>query len=294
MRKKPRPVVPSRFVRRDGETDILRKGSSHSFKSDLYHWLLGLKWPQFLGLISVFYLASNTLFAIAYLLEKGSIHNAREGSFLDAFFFSVQTMATIGYGAMYPHTPYANFIVALEALVGLLGVAMVTGLAFARFSIPKAKVMFSEVAVIAPHNGVPTLMFRAANQRHNSILEAQLTLTLSRNEYTKEGEFMRRLRDLELIRRETPIFALSWTAMHPIDENSPLYGCTKESLLADEVELIVILTGLDETVSQTVHARYSYVSEEILWNMRLVDILGKTLNGRRYVDYARFHDVMPV
>ncbi len=284
----------SRFVRRDGQTDILRQGSSQSLKSDLYHWLLALKWPQFFGLINLLYLVSNALFAFAYLLEAGSIHNARPGSFLDAFFFSVQTMATIGYGAMYPQTAYANAIVALEALVGLLGVAMVTGLAFARFSTPTAKVMFSDVAVIAPRNQVPTLMLRAANRRRNSILEAQMRLTLARNELTDEGEFMRRLHDLKLIRNGTPIFALSWTAMHPIDEKSPLYGCTAESLAEQEIELIVTLTGIDETVSQTIHARYSYVAEEILWNMRFVDILGKTPEGKRYVDYRRFHDVIPV
>lgn len=294
MGKKQRSSSPLRFVRWDGKTDIIRKGSSNSFKTDLYHWLLNLKWPYFLGLICLLYIASNVLFALAYLVEKDSIQNARPGSLLDAFFFSVQTMATIGYGAMYPRTPYANAIVALEALVGLLGVAMVTGLAFARFSVPTAKVMFSNFAVVAPQNGVPTLMMRAANRRRNSIVEAQVRLTLARNEYTEEGESMRRLHDLTLIRNRTPIFALSWTAMHPIDENSLLYGATPESLAKDEVELIITLTGIDETVSQTIHARYSYVAEEILWNMRFVDILGKTPDGRRYVDYGRFHEVKPV
>lgn len=294
MGKKQRPSQQSRFVRRDGKTDIIRKGSSHSFKSDLYHWLLTLKWPQFLGLICFLYVASNTLFACAYLLEKNSIHNARPGSFFDAFFFSVQTMATIGYGAMYPNTPYANAIVAIEALVGLLGVAMITGLAFARFSIPTAKVMFSNVTVITLNNGIPTLMLRAANRRRNSILEAQLRLTLGRNEITAEGEYMRRLYDLNLARNQTPIFSLTWMAMHPIDEASPLYGYTPELLAEQEVELIVTLTGLDETVSQTIHARYSYMAQEILWNMRFVDILGRTSEGKRYVDYTRFHEVIPL
>jgi inward rectifier potassium channel len=293
MGKRQNTDVRSRLVRRNGQTNILRKGSSHSFKSDLYHWLLALKWPPFLGLITLLYLASNALFACAYLLEKGSIHNARPGSFLDAFFFSVQTMATIGYGAMYPNTPYANAIVAIEALVGLLGVAMITGLSFARFSIPTAKVIFSNVAVISLHNGIPTLMLRAANRRRNSILEAQLRLTLARNEITTEGEYMRRLHDLNLVRNQTPIFTLTWMAMHPIDQKSPLYEATPELLAEQEVELIVTLTGLDETVSQTIHSRYSYVAPEILWNMRFVDILGKTPDGKRYVDYTHFHAVIP-
>lgn len=203
-------------------------------------------------------------------------------------------MATIGYGALYPRTPYANWVVAIEALFGLLGVAIVTGLAFARFSRPTARVMFSRVAVIAPHNGVLTLMYRTANQRYNQILEAQQRVTLVRNEITAEGNFMRRFYDLQLLRSQTPLFALTWTVMHPLDENSPLYGLTAEMLVSQEVEILVTFTGLDETVSQTIHARHSYIPEEILWNMRFVDILSRTPDGQRFIDYTRFHEVTPL
>jgi inward rectifier potassium channel len=242
----------------------------------------------------VSYIATNTLFALLYLAGGDCLKNARPGSFWDAFFFSVQTMATIGYGAIYPSTDYANVLVTLEALVGLMGVAMSTGLMFARFSRPTARVLFSRVAVIAPHNGVSTLMFRVANERRNQILEAQIGVSLLRNEVTTEGEYMRRFYDLKLVRSQTRNFSLTWTVMHQIDESSALYGETPESLAETETDIVLTLTGLDETVSQTVHARYYYLTEEILWDKRFVEIFATKRDGRRVIDYTRFHDVMPV
>ena len=271
--------------------DIVRKGVSHSKWSDPYHLILIIDWPGFFGLTVACYVATNTLFALLYLAGGDSIKNARPGSFLDAFFFSIQTMATIGYGAMYPQTDYANILVSIEALVGLMGVAMVTGLLFARFSRPTARVLFSNVAVITPHNGVPTLIFRTANERRNQILEAQIGVSLLRNEVTTEGESMRRFYDLKLVRNQTRNFSLSWTVMHQIDESSPLYGETAESLIEAEMDIVVTLTGLDETVSQTIHARHYYLSEEVLWDMRFVDIFYTKPDGRRVIDYTRFHEV---
>jgi inward rectifier potassium channel len=234
------------------------------------------------------------LFAFAYLVGGDGIANARPGNFLDAFFFSVQTMASIGYGAMYPQTAYANVLVTVEALMGLLGLSMATGLMFARFSRPTARVLFSRVAVITAYNGLPSLMFRAANQRQNRILEAHMWVTLVRDEITKEGQFMRRFYELPLVRSHSPLFALSWTVMHIIDENSPFYGVTAEMMVEEEMEIIVTLTGIDETVAQSIHARHSYDAREILWNMQFLDILSKTRDGRRVVDYSRFHEVLPV
>src|SRR4028119_1320700 len=181
--------------------EIVRKGISHSDWRDPYHLLLTLGWSRFIGLIVVSYIDTNTLFALLYLAGGDCLKNARPGSFWDAFFFSVQTMATIGYGAIYPSTDYANVLVTLEALVGLIGVAMSTGLMFARFSRPTARVLFSRVAVIAPHNGVPTLMLRVANERRNQVLAAQMGGALLRNEVTAEGEYMRRFYDLKLVRK---------------------------------------------------------------------------------------------
>lgn len=301
MDKTPRNLPPTRKANQKPRFDIvsnrrfeiIRKGISHSHWRDPYHLLLTIDWARFIGLTIVSYIAINTLFALLYLAQENSIKNARPGSFFDAFFFSVQTMATIGYGAMYPQTHYANILVSIEALVGLIGVALGTGLAFARFSRPTAKVLFSRVAVITPYNGVPTLIFRVANERRNQIIEAQLGISLLRNEVTTEGEYMRRFYDLQLVRNQTRNFSLTWTVMHPIDQSSPLYGETPESLVETETDITITLIGFDETVAQTVHARHYYLAEEILWNMRFVDIFSRKRDGRRIIDYSRFHDVIP-
>ncbi|MFB2936411.1 ion channel [Aerosakkonemataceae cyanobacterium BLCC-F154] len=281
-------------VSRDRRTKILSKGSSHSHWRDPYHWLLTISWDKFVIVIIIAYTIVNTLFALAYLAGGDCIANARPGSFADAFFFSIQTMASIGYGAMYPKTDYANLVVAIEALVGLMFLAMATGLMFSRFSRPTAKVLFSKVAVIAPYNGKPTLMFRTANERHNQIFEAEMHVSLVRDEVSIEGTVMRRFYDLKLVRHQTPIFALTWTGMHIIDETSPLYGETAETLHHSNIEIIVILTGIDETVAQPIHSRHSYLADEIHWNHLFVDILTTLPNGKRLIDYTNFHDVIPL
>ena len=293
MKKKRRLPSPVRILKQNGRLNIVGMGAWYSYWRDPYHLLLTISWPWFLVLIALGYFVANSLFALAYLAGGNCIANARPGNFLDAFFFSVQTMASIGYGVMYPLTGYANAMVAIEALTGLMGLAMGSGLMFARFSRSTARVLFSRVAVIAPSNGVPTLMLRAANQRRNQILEAQLRVRLTRDELTTEGHFMRRIHDLKLVRSQNPVFSLSWTAMHPIDEHSPLYGITAETLAAAEATIIVTLSGIDETVSQILHARHIYAAQDILWNMRFADILMITPDGHRHIDYTRFHDVIP-
>lgn len=294
MKKIRRPLPLVRILRQNGRFNIVGMGAWYSYWRDPYHLLLTIPWSGFLTLIALGYVAANAVFALLYLAGGNGIENAQPGNFLDAFFFSVQTMASIGYGAMYPRTAYANALVATEALVGLLGLAMATGLMFARFSRPTARVLFSRVAVIAPYDGVPTLMFRAANQRRNQILEAQLRIGLVRDEVNAEGQFMRRFYDLKLVRSQNPIFVLTWTAMHQIDELSPLHGATPELLATTETALVVTLTGIDETVSQTIHARHTFGAQDILWSMRFVDILLRMPNGQRYIDYSRFHDVIPI
>jgi inward rectifier potassium channel len=294
---KQRLSSPQRLVSQKGGFNVVRLGASQSRWGDSYHLFLTMSWPRLLGLLSVMYITLNALFALAYLSDpalEGGIANAHPKVFWDAFFFSVQTMASIGYGAMYPRTIYTNAIVTVESLLGLLWLTMAMGLMFARFSRPTARVLFSQVAVIAPQDGLPTLMFRAANQRGNQILEAQLRLTLVRNVMTEEGEFMRRFYDMRLSRSQSPIFALTWTAMHPIDEHSPLYGITAEELAEVEAEVIVTLIGLDDSFSQTIHARHSYIPAEIIWNMRFADIITRTPDGRRAVDYTHFHQVVPL
>jgi inward rectifier potassium channel len=258
---------------------------------DLYHRLLTMPWTGFFSLLAVAYLAFNTAFALLYWFQEGSIANS-DRSFANAFFFSVQTMATIGYGEMRPVTLYANLLVSVEVLLGLMGFALATGVIFARFSRPTARVMFSAVAVVTRHDGKPTLMFRAANQRANRILEAQVTVTLARNEITAEGENMRRFYDLAAARSRTPLFVLSWSVMHVIDDSSPLSGATPDSLAGQQAQIIVTIIGLDETLSQTVHARHTYNASDILFGRRLANILTRGLGPTPVVDYSRFHDTV--
>jgi inward rectifier potassium channel len=257
---------------------------------DPYHRLLTIPWSAFFGLIALAYGAFNAFFAALYLAQDRAIANT-DGTFANAFFFSVQTMATIGYGEMRPATLYANVVVSVEVLLGLVGFALATGVIFARFSRPTARILFSDVAVVTRHDGHPTLMFRAANQRRNRILEAEVTLTLARNETTAEGGWIRRLRELPVERRRSPLFQLSWTVMHVIRAESPLQGASPEELAVQEAELIATIVGIDETLSQTVYARHSYGAGEILYGRRFADILSRG-DGERMIDFGRFHDTV--
>ncbi len=295
----PDPRAPRRakgvhLLAPSGRVTIERLGLPRHPANDLYHFLLTTSWPKLLVVTAGAYVAANCLFALAYLALGDGIENAKGGSFTDAFFFSVQTMATIGYGKMVPHSFAANVLVTLEALIGMLSVAMASGLMFAKLSRPTARVLFSNVALVCPYDGRPTLMFRAANERANQILEAQMRVTLARDETTAEGVKMRRFYDLALSRSQNAVFALTWTAMHPITESSLLHGATPESLAAQGAEIIVSVTGIDDTFSQTVHARHSYFPEEIAFDVRFVDILTVFPDGHRQIDYGKFHDVTPV
>ena len=278
-----------RLVNPDGNFNIVRKGVSKFDWDDLYHVLLTLSWLKLFAVVGAGYIITNIIFAFLYLAAGNGIENMREGDFFDAFFFSVQTMATIGYGAMYPKTLFANTLVAIEALLGLVGVSVGSGLVFARFSLPKARVMFSRIAVVTPYNGIPTFMFRVANERQSWILEAQVNVSVIISEITEEGEAMRRFYKLPLFRNQSSLFALTWTVMHPINESSPLYGITLEEMQEKEMEILITITGIDQTVSDNIHAHHSYIPTEILWNHKFVDILSKTRNGKRSVDYSCFH-----
>jgi inward rectifier potassium channel len=260
-------------------------------RTDLYHVLLTSGWVGFFALLAASYAVFNLAFAFLYWLQAGSIFNAKPGSFADAFFFSVQTMATIGYGDMHPATLYANLLVTVEVLLGLTGFALATGLIFARFSRPTARIMFSRNAVITTYDGRPVLMFRAANQRRNRINEAQASLMLVQNEWTREGTVMRRFYDLKLTRARNPAFILTWTVMHPIDEDSPLKGVKPEAMKEREAEVVAALFGVDESFSQTIYARYGYTADHIRWGGRFTDIIGRTPEGRLTVDYDKFHDI---
>jgi inward rectifier potassium channel len=280
------------LIARDRADRVLALGLRRLWVGDLYHRILTVGWCGFFLGGGGLYLAANAAFALLYLIEPGAIMNAKPGAFADAFFFSVQTMATIGYGQMAPATLYANVLMTIETGVGLMFIALTTGLVFARFSRPTARVLFSEVAVIGPYNGKPTLSVRLANERQNQILAAEVTMTLVRDEVSLEGDVRRRFYDLRLIRHRSPVFALTFTVMHEIDGDSPLHGETAESLAAANAELLVTASGVDETLAQPVHARTSYLPQEIRWDRRFADIMGWTEDGQRAIDYGRFHDTI--
>lgn len=271
------------------------RGRSASAWDDVYHLVLTRSWWSFLGVAFALYLVINVAFATVYALAPGSIASARAGNFEDAFYFSVQTMATIGYGGMTPATRFAHVVVTVEALVGIMYTALLTGLTFSKFARPRAKVLFSKVAVIQPRNGVPHLCFRMANWRHNLVLEAQLRVILLVLERTTEGDVMRLPMELKLVRDRTALFAMTWTAMHRIDETSPFSADgALERLSGEGAELYLSLTGFDETVMQTVHARYRYKIADIVPGARFADVVQINADGSREIDYELFHDVVPI
>ncbi|HLY56899.1 MAG TPA: ion channel [Stellaceae bacterium] len=286
LRRRRKPKV-------DKVGNVSRLGLERPGWNDLYHDLLTMSVPALLGFVAVAYLSANMVFAALYVLV-GGVANARPDSLADMFFFSIQTMATIGYGNMYPVSFGANLLATAEVVFGLLTIALFTGVMFARISRPTAKVMFSEVAVIAPVNGIPTLAFRVANQRRNRIVEAQVSVSVLREEVTLEGASLRRFHDLSLLRSRTPIFALTWTVMHPIDAQSPLYGLDHKVLAEEDCEFICSLTGLDDISVQTVHVRHVYEASDIRWGARFVDIFQQGENGEWSIDYERFHDTEAV
>ena len=289
----PTPTPPQqglRFIDRDGRVLVPRVGVQRRPLSDLYFSLLHLPWRWLVPLLFSVYLLIVTLFALLYRLDPHGVGNARPDVFADYFFFSVHTLATIGYGTFSPQSLWAHLLVTIEAFVGLLAMAMLTGLTFAKFSRPTARVLFSHRGVVAALDGRPTLMVRMANGRDGNVVEANLRLTLVRDVRSAEGVAMRRFYDLPLLRSWTPIFALTWTVYHVIDEDSPLYGLGAADLTASHAELVVTLSGLDETLGQSIHARFSYTPDEIVWNARFVDVIEERPEGRR-VNYARLHDV---
>jgi inward rectifier potassium channel len=273
-----------------GESPI--RGAPTRPLDDVYYSLVKAPWPVLIGVIAVGFTAANLLFALGFFLDTGGIENVRSHDFIDLFFFSVQTMATIGYGKMEPITLFSNILVSIEALTGLLALALMTGLVFAKFSLPSARVRFSRYIVIGPRDGTNSLMIRMANQRANRILEAHIHVVLARQEVTAEGDEIRRLYDLETTRSHSAMFALSWTAVHQLTEGSPLFGATPESMAKCAPEIIVSITGLDETFTQTIHARHSYALDEIVWNARFADVLVLHPDGSRSVDYTHFDEII--
>lgn len=269
-----------------------RKWAPHE---DIYHFLLTRSWFALFGLVAAVFVAVNALFAGLYMLQPGCIANARPDSFEDLFYFSVQTMATIGYGNMSPATRFSHIVVTIEAVIGMLGVALVTGITFSKFARPTARVLFSEKVVITRRDGVPHLQVRMANFRHNQIIDATTRIVLLAQEKTREGETIRRQVDLPLVRDRTSVLILTFTAMHKIDENSPLYGeDTLKRLREGGATFIVSMNGCDETTGQTVHTVHTYAMDDVVENAQFADVLTTAEDGTRELDYRKFHQIVPL
>jgi len=274
-----------------GGRDYFMPRIAPSVLHDLYHYLMTVSWARLFSVIAGFFLIFDFLFGCLYDLVPGSVANLSPPGFGGAFFFSVETLATVGYGDMHPQTLYGHVVAMIEMFVGLMMLAIVTGIMFARFSRPRARFLFARVAVIRPINGQRTLMFRVANARQNVVQEASAKLRMVRDEVTLEGLRMRRIRDLALIREQQPAFFIGWTIMHAIDEASPLYHETEESLRRSNASFILSVSGTDDTTGHQLMAREQYGSEAIYWNKAYRDVLHVTPEGATHIDYSKFHEV---
>ncbi len=292
---KPGPAIPVRTFASSEERrrNIEVIGAPRLGLTDLYHRMLRATWLELFLVVAAIFLVLNALFGLAYF-EMGGVTGAREGYYLDYFFFSVHTFGTIGYGSMYPVSTGAEALMTFEALISLFMTAVVTGMAFSKFARPTARVLWSNVACVSDLDGVPTLFIRAANARMNHMVEASMRVAVLRTEMSKEGERFRRMFDMHLVRSTSPSFILSWTVLHQIVPGSPLYGMTPEKLRESGSEIVLTLTGLDETLGMTIHARYSFTPSELKFGARLADILGtRTDGGKAILDYRRFNEWVP-
>jgi inward rectifier potassium channel len=296
------PLTGWRLLNRDGSFNVEQKDRHNEIKSDLYHWFLTLPWRKLYAVICAAYFSINIVFAFLYVAcGPDSLSGATMNSvtplwtrFEDAFFFSVQTFATIGYGRLVPNGFIPNMLVTLEAFVGLVGFAMATGLVFARFSRPTARVIFSKYALINEHDKTPSFMFRLANLRANQIVEAVVSVNLSLQETTEEGESYRTFYELKLEQHRSPIFIMTWLVVHPIDKDSPLFGMNDQKLRDAQAEVVISLAGIDNSFNQSIHARFSYTPEDILWNKRFQDMVSRPVNShaKALVDIGKIDDII--
>ena len=280
-----------RFTTKDGRIVISRRGMPRRYWGDVYHRVLTMPWLHFVIGIFSFYTAINLCFALLYFINPGCIAGIAHWSFIDLFYFSVETLSTIGYGNWSPANRYAHTLVFLESGLGIVFSAVVTGLTFAKFARPEAKVLFANSLIFGEFFGQPALLMRIANGRNNHVVEANVSVSVGKNEVETDGSTFRRLYDLELVRARQPLFSLSWTVVHLLDENSPLWGTTEESLSAQAIFAIVAVTGMDDTYKQQINARHIYHHDDFLFNKRFRDVLHRDEKGEPYIDYAYFHDV---
>ena len=288
-----KPVLRERRVSL-GPRSIITRGLEANIWTDAYHASLTVSWPVFIGAAASAFIVLNAVFGALYALVPGAIANADEHGLLGYFFFSIETIASVGYGDMHPQTPYGHTVASIEIFVGLFSVALLTGLIFARFSQPRARIIFAQRPVVSPFEGQPSLMLRVANARTNMISDASAKLWFMRNVTTAEGTVMRRSFDLALVRTENPMFVLSWSIFHIIDAASPLFGLDAAALRQVDGGLILSISGHDETSAQMVRARQIYPHTEIAWGHHYSDILETSPAGLTILNYHLFHEIRPV
>jgi inward rectifier potassium channel len=277
-----------------GQRVIITHGLSREVWHDLFHHFMTVGWPRLFATLATFFLVFDALFGLLYFLVPGCIANLNPPGFTGAFFFSVETLATVGYGDMHPQTLYGHLVAMTEIFVGLMSLALITGIMFARFSRPRARFLFTKNIVVRPIDGKSTLLIRAANQRQNVVQDASAQLRMLRDEVTEEGFRIRRVADLPLIRSQHPMFVLGWTVMHVIDDASPLKSQTAESLRKSRATFVLGISGTDETTGQVLMARAEYSSDDIRWNTSFRDILEEADDGTLHLDYGKFHDIEPL
>ena len=275
-----------------GNREIETLGWSQGFWGDLYHRSMTVYWPVFFGSAAAIFVALNAVFGFLYSLGHEPIANAAENGALAYFYFSIETLATVGYGDMHPQTNYGHLIATVEIFTGMSFLAVMTGLIFARFSRPRARFVFANTAVITRHEGHQALMIRTANARHDTISRASARLWLIRAERTKEGDQLRRFYELKLDRSEHPMFILSWMLFHVIDKESPLYGATSADLAEGDAVFVLNVGGLDDSSAQQLYARHVYSWRDIRWQHRYKVITSVSPQGRFLLDYTKFHDVV--
>jgi inward rectifier potassium channel len=280
---------------RTGQVEFVKVGTDAWRWRDIYRWLLGLSWPQFAAFVAAIYVSLNLLFAVFYSLDQNSIAGRTSTEwFLDCFFFSVQTLATVGYGHMYPQTLYGHIVSTVEIMTGIFLIAVMTGLIFVRFSRPIARVAFSNSIVIGPLNGKPTLMVRIGNENQHSMVEAEFRIMFSRDQQLVEGGDFRYFYDLKLHFDRLTVFPAALTLRHVIDEQSPLYGATLESLEAGRALFFVSVVGIDPVIAAAVQTQKDYTWRDIRFGHRFVEIYSQHGDGKLTVDYGRLHDTEAV
>lgn len=278
---------------RSGKIEFLKFNTARRDWRDSYHTILSLSWPKFAAFILGVYLALVLVFAVAYSLGGDCVAEMRPGYFPDAFFFSVETLATVGYGHMYPTGLYGHTVTTVEIITGTFWVAVITGLVFVRFSRPTARIVFSKSVVISHFDGKPTLMLRVANLRHTSVAEAEFRMIFMRDEIVREGGVFRRFYPLKLQFDRVITLPAALTIRHVIDEQSPLHGATPETLAASDVRLITSVVCIETVVAATVQSQQDYSFEDFRFGERFVEIYNDLEDGRLSVDYGRLHDTEP-